>query len=154
MITNDDQALLVLNNLIRAGRDAEQGFVAAADSVPEPELAQLFADYAQQRAKFVAELQDRVRTLRGDPEQAGSFGGEVHRAWLGLKAAIDSNEVYAILSECERGEDMAVMSYRTALAERDVDQQTRELIQRQYEFVQAAHDRVRQLRDSATYAHR
>jgi hypothetical protein len=49
---------------------------------------------------------------------------------------------------------MAVMSYRTALAERDVDQQTRELIQRQYEFVQAAHDRVRQLRDSATYAHR
>jgi uncharacterized protein (TIGR02284 family) len=108
MITNDDKALLVLNTLIRAGRDAEQGFLAAADRVPEPELVQLFADYAVQRARFVVELQERVRTMRGDPEQAGSIGGEVHRAWLGLKAALDSNEVHAILSECERGEDMAV----------------------------------------------
>jgi uncharacterized protein (TIGR02284 family) len=49
---------------------------------------------------------------------------------------------------------MAVMAYRQALEERDVDKQTREVIQRQYEFVQAAHDRIRQLRDSATYAHR
>jgi uncharacterized protein (TIGR02284 family) len=154
MITNDDKALFVLNTLIRAGRDAEQGFLAAADSVPEPELVQLFADYAVQRARFVSELQERVRTMRGDPEQAGSIGGEVHRAWLGLRAALDSNEVHAILSECERGEDMAVRAYRDALAERDIDQQTRAIIQRQYEFVQAAHDRVRQLRDSATYAHR
>ena len=49
---------------------------------------------------------------------------------------------------------MAVMSYRDALAERDIDEQTRDIIQRQYEFVQAAHDRIRQLRDSATYADR
>jgi uncharacterized protein (TIGR02284 family) len=154
MITNDDKALLVLENLIRAGRDAEQGFLAAADSVPEPELVQVFADYAVQRAKFVVELQDRVRTLRGDPEQYGTIGGEVHRAWLGLRAAIDSNEVHAILAECERGEDMAVRLYRDALKERDVDAQTREIVQRQYEAVEAAHARIRQLRDSATYAHR
>jgi uncharacterized protein (TIGR02284 family) len=154
MITNDDKALLVLKNLIRAGRDAEQGFLAAADSVPDPELVQVFAEFAVQRAKFVVELQDRVRTLRGDPEQAGTIGGEVHRAWLGLRAAIASNEIHAILAECERGEDMAVTMYRYALAERDVDPETRDIVQRQYEAVQAAHDRIRQLRDSATYAHR
>ena len=154
MITNDDKALLVLNDLIRAGRDAEHGFLAAADSVPEPDLVQIFAEYALQRAKLVVELQDRVRAMRGDPEQSGSIGGQVHQAWIGLKAAIEANEVHAILSECERGEDMAVMAYRDALAERDVDLQTREIIQRQYEIVQAAHDRIRQLRDSATYAHR
>jgi hypothetical protein len=47
-----------------------------------------------------------------------------------------------------------VMAYREALAERALDAQTRQLVQEQYELVQASHDRVRQLRDSATYAHR
>jgi uncharacterized protein (TIGR02284 family) len=154
MITNDDQALLVLNTLIQAGKDAERGYLAAADLVAEPELVQLFAGYAMQRAKFVAELDGRVRTLRATPVKTGSVMGEVHRGWMELKAGIESNETHAILSECERGEDMAVMAYREALQTRDVDRQTREIVQRQYEFVQAAHDRVRQLRDSATYAHR
>ena len=154
MITNDDKALLVLNRLIRAGRDAELGFMAAADGVADPELVQLFADYALQRAKGVMELQDRVRVLRGTPDDNGTVGGEVHRAWMGLKAAMDATDIHGMLAECVNGEEAAVRVYREALAERDLDQQTRELIQRQYEQVQAAHDRVRQLRDSATYAHR
>jgi uncharacterized protein (TIGR02284 family) len=154
MINNDDNAVRVLNALIRAGRDAEQGYLTAADGVAEPELVQLFADYALQRAKFVAELQDRVKVLRAQPENIGSVAGDVHDLWMGLKTAVEANETHGILSECERGEDMAVKAYREALAERDVDKQTRDLIQRQYELVQAAHDRVRQLRDSATYAHR
>ena len=154
MITNDEPALLALNRLIRAGRDAELGFMAAADGASDPELVQLFAGYALQRAKAVVELQERVRTLRATPEENGTVGGEVHRAWMGLKDAMDLNDLHGILAECVRGEEAAVKAYREALAERDLDQQTRDLIQRQYEQVQAAHDRVRQLRDSATYAHR
>src|SRR5687767_3511990 len=56
MITNDEKALLVLNRLIRANRDAELGFMAAADGVPGPELVQLFAGYGLERAKYVVEL--------------------------------------------------------------------------------------------------
>ena len=154
MITNDEKALFVLNRLIRAGRDGELGFLAAADGVPDPELVQLFAEYAVQRAKAVVELQERVRVLRGTPDDNGTLGGEVHRAWLGLKAAMDATDIHGVLAECVRGEEAAVMVYREALAERDVDEQTRDIIQRQYEQVQATHDRLRQLRDSAAYAHR
>ena len=154
MITNDDQALLVLNSLIRAGRDSELGYLAAADGVSDPELVQLFADFALQRAKAVVALQERVRVLRSTPDDNGTVGGEVHRAWMGLKTAMDANDTHAILAECVRGEEAAVMAYREALGTRDIDVETRNLIQRQYEQVQAAHDRIRQLRDSATYAHR
>jgi uncharacterized protein (TIGR02284 family) len=154
MISNDDKAVAALNGLIRVGRDAEQGFLAAADGVAEAELVQLFAGYAVQRAKFVAELRDRVKTLRAEPANDGTLAGEVHRTWTGLKAILETNEAHAILSECERGEDMAVMAYREALAERDIDEQTRRLIQQQYEQVQAAHDRIRQLRDRALAAQR
>jgi uncharacterized protein (TIGR02284 family) len=154
MIMSDENALFVLNRLIRASRDAELGFMAAADGVADPELVQLFAEYGLQRAKHVVELQERVRSLRDTPEDSGTVGGEVHRAWMGLRAAVDSAETHSILAECVKGEKTALRAYREALAERDVDAQTRELVQRQYELVQAAHDRVRQLRDSATYAHR
>ena len=154
MIKNDDQALLMLNTLIRVCTDAECGFMAAADAVPEAELVQLFADAGLQRTKFVKELADRVRTLRGTPEKVGTVAGDVHRAWAGLHATTASNEVHAILSDCERGEGVAVAAYGEALKVRDIDDQTREIIQRQYELVQATHDRIRQLRDSATYASR
>ena len=154
MTTNDNETIAALNVLIQAGRDAEQGFLAAADYLPDPELVQMCAGYGVQRAKFVAELQDRVRTLRGQPAQNGTAGGEVHRAWMGLRSVMETKDIHAILAECERGEDMAVMAYRDALAVRDMDKQTREVIQRHYEFVQAAHDRVRQLRDSVRYANR
>jgi uncharacterized protein (TIGR02284 family) len=154
MITNDDKAVAALNSLIHVGRDAEQGYMAAADAVAEPELIQTFADFALERAKFVVELKHRVKTLRAEPADLGTLAGDAHRTWTGLRTILETNEAHAILSECERGEDAAVMVYREALAERDIDPQTRGLIQRQYEQVQAAHDRVRQLRDSATYANR
>ncbi|MEO5959173.1 MAG: PA2169 family four-helix-bundle protein, partial [Opitutaceae bacterium] len=70
------------------------------------------------------------------------------------QAALAAEQVHAILIECERGEDVAVKTYVAALAEPDMDVETRRLIQTQYESVQAAHDRIRQLRDSANYAHR
>ena len=154
MITNDDKAIAALRSLIHVGRDAEQGFLAAADAVAEPELVQLFAGYAVQRANFVDELKERAKTLRAVPEDGGTMAGEAHRTLTGLKAILETNDAHVILAECERGEDVAVMTYGEALAERDIDQQTRGLIQRQYEQVQAAHDRIRQLRDSAAYANR
>lgn len=154
MITNDDKAVAALNALLHASRDAEVGYLAAADGVAEPELVQLFADYALQRAKFASELKTRLKALRVEPDDRGTAPGEAHHVWIGLRAALETNDPHAILAECERGEDMAVMTYRQALAERDIDAQTRALIQRQYEQVQLAHDRVRQLRDSAQYAAR
>lgn len=154
MTTNDDKALLVLNELLMVCKDAEQGYQAAADAVPVPELVELFEGYALQRGKFVVELQERIRDLRGTAAKTGSPMGALHRAWMGLKGAVDSNETHALLAECERADAMAAKVYGAALQDPDIDGQSRALIQRQYELVQAAHDRVRQLRDSATYAAR
>jgi uncharacterized protein (TIGR02284 family) len=154
MTTNDEKTILVLNDLLLAARDAEKGFQAAADNAREPELIELFASYTLQRAKFAKELEQRLHTLRTEPVNLPNPGAALHRAWMGMTAMLDPNESHGLLAECERGEDMAVKAYRMALNERDIDDISRGIIQRQYEFVQAAHDRIRQLRDSATYAHR
>lgn len=154
MIKTTDNAVRVLNELITVCRDSEQGFQFAAMDVNDPDLARIFAEYSAQRAKFVCELEQRVRVLRGDPVQSGGPVAALHRRWMDLKAALAANEIHAVLAECERGEDLATKAYGAALGEQDIDEQTMRLIQAQYELVQAAHDRIRQLRDGATYAHR
>jgi uncharacterized protein (TIGR02284 family) len=52
------------------------------------------------------------------------------------------------LNECERGEDSAKNAYKNALEEA-LPANIMETIQTQYVAVQAAHDRVKALRDAA-----
>ena len=154
MKTTSEKSLSILNNLIEVSKDGQQGYQTAAKDGKDAELARVFHQYASQRTSYLTELQQRVRALGGDPEKRGTISGSLHRGWIDLKAALTSNEPHAVLAECERGEDSAVKNYREALTETDLDPETRRLIQRQADGVQAAHDNVRQLRDSAAYAHR
>ncbi|MES2691882.1 MAG: PA2169 family four-helix-bundle protein [Verrucomicrobiota bacterium] len=151
MTTNDDATLLALNELLIATRDAERGYQEAADVVALRDLVELFEGYALQRAKFAGEMEERIKTLRATPVKGGSPIGALHRGWMDLKVAADADPTHAraLLEECERGEDLALKLYAATLKSQDLDQITRTMIQRHYEQVQAAHDRVRQLRDAA-----
>jgi uncharacterized protein (TIGR02284 family) len=53
---------------------------------------------------------------------------------------------YAVLTECERGEDAAKRAYEAALNE-DLPADIKALVQRQYEGVKTNHDRIRDLRN-------
>lgn len=151
MKTTNEKTLSVLNDLVEICKDGQHGFRTAAEDAKDAELARVFNEFSAQRGSFIGELQDRVRSLGGDPEKSGSVSGSLHRGWIDLKSAIASNEPHAVLAECERGEDAAVKAYREALDE-NLDPITRGIISRQYASVQAAHDRVKQLRDSLTYS--
>jgi uncharacterized protein (TIGR02284 family) len=137
-------AIGVLNDLIQTCRDGEEGFRTAADGVDDANLKRLFASYAQQRAGFIQELQREVRQLGGDPEDSGHAAGAVHRGWINIKAAVTGKDEGAIISECERGEDVAKRNYQHAL-EQTLPSDVRLLIERQYMQVKDAHDHVRSL---------
>ena len=72
----------------------------------------------------------------------------MHRGWIDLKSALTSQDEHAILAECERGEDTAVAAYAEALAEEGLPGHVAATLQTQYKAVKAAHDRVRDLRES------
>src|SRR5829696_5941992 len=115
-MTNDN-VISTLNNLIETCKDSEDGFRTAADGVKNSELKTLFLTYSQQRAQFAAELQNEVRNLGGDPEDAGSVAASLHRGWINIKSTVTGEDEGAVISECERGEDSAVKNYREALDE-------------------------------------
>lgn len=138
-----------LNRLIETCRDGEKGYHQAAQGVENPELVELFENYSRQRGRFVAELEAEVRRLGGDPEKSGSVTGAMHRGWLGIKAAATGKDEGAVISECERGEDVAVKHYREAL-EAPLPPALQTVVQHQYTLVKDAHDHIRLLEKART----
>lgn len=149
MADNDD-CISTLNNLIETARDGQNGFLTAAEGVRNSELKELFLTYSRQRAQFVGDLQDEVRRLGGEPVETGSISATLHRGWMNIRAAVSGEDEAAVISECERGEDAAVSTYRGAL-DADLPANVRALVERQYRHVREAHERIRAL-EKATNA--
>jgi uncharacterized protein (TIGR02284 family) len=146
-LSNDD-IISTLNGLIETCKDGQEGFKEAAEGVERSDLKSLFYEFSQQRAQFAGELQSIVQQLGGDPEKSGSFAGSLHRGWINIKSAVTGQDESAILNECERGEDSAKNNYKDALEE-PLPANVAETVNTQYVAVQAAHDRIKALRDAA-----
>ena len=152
MKTHINSTVDALNDLTEILKDGEHGYRTAAKDVKSPELAELFRGYATQRAEFGARLQTEVAALGSKPEDSGSLIGSAHRGWINLKSALSTNEPQAVLEEAERGEDAAVAAYKKAMERpEELSTSTRDLIAAQYSEIKAAHDRVRNLRDSGQF---
>jgi uncharacterized protein (TIGR02284 family) len=145
---SNDDVISTLNGLIETCKDGQDGFKEAAEGVERSDLKSLFYEFSQQRSQFAGELQELVRTLGGDPENSGSMAAALHRGWINIKSAVTGKDEGAILNECERGEDVAKNAYKEALEEA-LPANVLEVVQTQYTAVQAAHDRVKALRDAA-----
>jgi uncharacterized protein (TIGR02284 family) len=137
-----------LKNLVEILHDGQMGFAHAADNVKNPRLKELFSRFSLQRSKFAGELQSELLGLgEKDPEKVGgTASGALHRGWIELKSAFVHEDNHAILSEAERGEDVAKKAYRDALEE-DLPAPLRESIGEQALAIEAAHDEVKALRD-------
>jgi uncharacterized protein (TIGR02284 family) len=139
-----------LNDLIETSKDGENGFRACADAVKSAELKSFFEVAAERCAQGASELQSKVRSLGGNPEQSGSMSGSLHRAWVDIKTAVTGKDDAAVLAECERGEDSAKRVYADAL-KKDLPADVRSIVERQYQGVRENHDRVRDRRNAVAH---
>lgn len=143
---DNDDVVSTLNDLIETSRDGEEGFRSCADQAKDPQLKTFFANRAQTCAAAVPELQSLVRKYGGDPENSSSLGGALHRRWVDIKSMVTGKDDAAVLKECERGEDVAVSSYRNAL-DKNLPADVRSVVEKQYQGVLKNHDQVKSLRD-------
>jgi uncharacterized protein (TIGR02284 family) len=120
----------VLNHLIETCRDAERGFLIAAEHVHAPELRRLFLKLANQRHEFADELLPHAQRLGGANAGDGTCAAAVHRAWLRVKARWTTNSDRAVLEEAARGERFALAAYDEAVHE-VVPPDAREVIEAQ-----------------------
>lgn len=145
MVDNND-VIAILNELIEISKDGEEGFRSSAEHVQDVRLRDFFLRRSKEVGDSVRELQALVRELGGEPVNSTSIGGALHRRWIDIKTALTTNDTLAVLNETERGEDVALASYRDAL-ELELPSRIREVILRQLEGVKRNHNLVKQLRD-------
>ncbi|MBA2689816.1 MAG: PA2169 family four-helix-bundle protein [Burkholderiales bacterium] len=141
-----DEVISTLNDLIETSKDGEQGFRTCAKDVESTELKQILTECAERCAEAAQELQNHVVQLGGDPERRGSVAGAVHRGWVDVKAGVTGRDDAAVLSECERGEDVAVRRYKEALEE-ELPDDVRAVVRHQYEGTVRHHNQIRALRN-------
>lgn len=142
----DEVTVKTLNTLIETLKDGQNGFKSAAADVKDMRVKSVFTELAHDRTRLAGELQSEVSRLGGDPEKSGSASAAVHRGWINLKSVLGGGEK-SILDEAERGEDVAVKSFETALQAK-LPPEVAGVVRRQYDEVKKAHDKVRGLRDS------
>jgi uncharacterized protein (TIGR02284 family) len=148
---NNDDIISTLNNLIETCKDGEEGFRTCAEDISDPQIKNLFMNRAQACSSAASELQELVLSCGGDPETKSSVSGTMHRRWVDIKGAITGKDDESILNECERGEDVAVASYRKALGN-ELPPNIRSVVERQYNGVLRNHDQVKMLRDQVRTA--
>lgn len=113
----NDDTIDTLNTLIETSKDGEYGFRTSAEHLKSEELKSLFMRRAEECRQAAAELQALVTSLGGSAEDSGSATGAVHRGWVAVKATLAGYTDKAILEETERGEDIALSAYRSAMEE-------------------------------------
>ena len=147
-MTTDTKAVVsILNDLIETCKDGANGFRTAAEAVKHADAKALFSSRVPMIEGAAAELQAHVRRLGGDAETSGSVAAAVHRGWIDLKAAVTGKDDAAIITECERGEQLAVKNYEDALA-KGLPADVRAIVERQYQGAVQNLERVRALGDA------
>jgi uncharacterized protein (TIGR02284 family) len=148
---DENNAVSVLKNLIETCKDGEKGYQDAAEHVKRSDLKSYFLEQSAERGRFARELEGQLAKV-GEPDKkvSGSASAAMHRAWIDTKVALGGGDK-TILESVEAGEDNAKETYQKALGG-TLPAGTAEIVRRQAESVQRAHDKVRGLRDAAKAA--
>jgi uncharacterized protein (TIGR02284 family) len=142
-----DQTIDIIDKLIETCRDGQEGYRNAAEHTRTAELKDFFNRQSLQRAQFAGELENIAQRLgEADPDRGPSMANKLHRAWFDLKQKFGGGDL-SILESVEAGEDSAKKNYQDALRA-DLPIDVHEIVDTQAHSVLAAHDQVRNLRDS------
>jgi uncharacterized protein (TIGR02284 family) len=140
-------AISTLNHLIETNKDGADGFRQAAEAVTNADAKALFTSRVPAKERAMAELQATVRQLGGDPEASGSVAAAVHRGFINIKSLVTGKDEAAIITECLRGEELAVSHYEGAL-KHELPADARALVRRQYDETVSHLAKVRALGDA------
>ncbi len=150
-ITHDDTAVDgqevvdLLEHLATTAEDGAKGFQQAADLVAIETVASTLRELGYERQRFAHELRAIAATNFGEFVPAtGSVKAAVHRGWMALKDLITGSDPHAVIAAAEEGEDYALEQWNDA-AQQTLPIGVAQLVSRQRDAVQAAHDKVRDL---------
>ncbi|MEC3949412.1 PA2169 family four-helix-bundle protein [Sphingobium sp. HWE2-09] len=148
MSDSNSHDISTLNGLIATTLDSVDGYTEAAKDSENSRFTPLFTSRAAERRQVVANLQQQVRSLGGNPEDDGTILAGAHRMFLNLKATLTGRDDKAIINEVEAGEDHIKAKFEDAIADRDLSPAVRAVVEQNYVSVKEGHDEMRDIKHS------
>jgi uncharacterized protein (TIGR02284 family) len=145
-----EKAIDAINDLIKINNDRVAGFEKAGTDLEGDDqgLIAVFNKLAGESRQYAVELTDIAQQYGGEAAEGTSTSGDLHRAWIDIKATFTGSDLLAILNECERGEDAAKAAYRDALdPENELSPELAQVLQIQQQGIAEGHDLIKSLRD-------
>jgi uncharacterized protein (TIGR02284 family) len=143
---DQDNAVTVIEKLAEISKDGEKGYREAADHAKRSDLKAFFITQSSERKRFADELQTVLAKLgKVGKKESGTVAGALHRAWIDTKVGLGAGDK-SILESVEKGEDEAKDAYKKAISS-SLPPEAAEIVSRQARSIQAAHDKVKSLRD-------
>lgn len=148
-MTNNEEFVDALNDLVRIHNDRIQGFEKAIEDSEDSNLDGLFRRMILQSQKFRSELADHIVRLDGSAVSDATstdFSSKVHRAWIDIKAAVTGKDRDTILSSVEFGESAAVEAYEDAMDDEDLPHYVKDVLQNHLTDLRQSLEQVKALR--------
>jgi len=145
---NSKRIVKSLSYLYRIVEAGERGYAVAAANVDNMGLKLLFKSYAQQRARFKSEILAETMIHHGNTNLRSSIRGVIHRGRIDIFAALSAGKnerERIVLREVSLGERAALNAYQRILKD-DLPNETRSVIEKQYEEVKRINERIQTLR--------
>ncbi|MDB5229892.1 MAG: hypothetical protein JWN76_697 [Chitinophagaceae bacterium] len=150
MNTTKDAVTSSLEELIIINNDRYEGYKKAAEETKDPDLKELFTKYSMQSQQFGSELRQYAKYNDTSDRDETKLSGKFYRAWMDVKAALTGRDRKAVLSSCEFGEDVALKSYDNVMKDQtNLPPDMLSKVTSQHKEILQAHNRIKQMRDSA-----
>ena len=134
-----------LETITRTVADSVNGFRGAADHIQSQQFRALVEQLAGDRERIRDELQGELNRRGGPSEPGQSTLGQLHQAWLDLKARLVGPDDRAVHAEVERGEDYLKEQFETVMSREAMDEDIRAILERAYHRICDGRDRVVEL---------
>jgi uncharacterized protein (TIGR02284 family) len=146
-----EKVIETLNDLIRINHDRVEGYEKAAHEISDPtqvEIKSLFYQMAEESRIYITDLTHAVIRFGGTPANDTTTSGKIYRMWMDVKVSFTGDDLKAILSSCEFGEDAAQRAYDDAMnAEVKLPADVAALISNQQQLLKTSHDKIKRYRD-------
>jgi uncharacterized protein (TIGR02284 family) len=148
MNINHGNVISALRYLYQIVEASERGYAVAASSVKNRAIKVLFKSYAAQRAQYREEIFIEMHKLGAKTHPGSSLLGAIHRGRVTIFATMtigEQNIEKVVFKEVALGERVARYAYKRTLR-LNLPEETRTILQRQYEEIRILMDRVQLMR--------
>lgn len=134
-----------LKLLLARNLDGYEGYKYACEHIENENFKNFLKAYSAQRLKYANEIKKELEKRDISYRERTILLGEVHQSLIKLKNSISNMSDSALLKECIRGENQAIMDYEKVLKSNTLSADIQKMVLQHHVKIRAASNTLSEL---------